>query len=843
MEKEKCRGDAVAVLTLLERVESMGDERGEDETLVQAACTHSREKFHYALSPATARHVLSVLPDDIRRAFRERPFVFLKACWIYDHAPGFLAYDKSDESARESLVTDICRRLLREVAAGRGGAVASRPAGPMWRVRQTTFWGRDDFDPTRLLTRCAAMNLEGLEIGVDFHPFNPARLLPEEFSPAMRRQLRDVAATLNLAIDIHSPIIGPYSPVPIPAGGSQNFYAPVAAMELQLETVDLAVDLGAEALVFHLVSSGCQEDMARLVRRAEGSDLRVTFENYCQTPELQSSAWFLARLDEILELLPPDVAARNFGVTLDSGHMNIEGEDPIVAAVEVGEWCRSRGDVYLRMHATDNYGLLLFSPPAFSADVHGSVSGRGIDNPLVIQVLRSLGVPVRVVAEQIKPLTEADLQAIHTAQTCDLPLDYEGYAARGVERLASIELGAFLKVETIRSKPHQFIAGIAGVQALREYMVFRTIQDKKHLSVDEAMRISTEFMQMGEVLRNELTTYIDDLLMPVQAESGIIEKSQLDLICQNINGALFWTMSSDLMSQIFADDATYSAGMAVCRQGESGDRMYFVKTGSAGVFINGDRVATLNAGEIFGEITLFYNICRSATVVAECDGTVVGALDRKGLEHLLKESDHGAFDMVFRLYQTLPARLRNMNDKYSAAIQTLEMMRGDSRKAIADVDEMARASFDMGPEMLVRLSPGEARQMYEEVIEYDEGATIFRKGDEADGLYLVLKGSLAIFSQHDASDNGREILLSELQEGEFFGEISLIDGKQRSATARTLSPCRIGFMSRDGFDRFINSGTSLALRFMSHVCLLLFRRILRLDGVYSRVKAEIQAGS
>jgi hypothetical protein len=84
--------------------------------------------------------------------------------------------------------------------------------------------------------------------------------------------------------------------------------------------------------------------------------------------------------------------------------------------------------------------------------------------------------------------------------------------------------------------PYQFLAGFLGVQALKEHLVYRRIQTKKHLSVEEAKRISEDFTQMPRGLKRDLTAYIDDLLLPIQSENGTVQKTQVDLIsaCTNI---------------------------------------------------------------------------------------------------------------------------------------------------------------------------------------------------------------------------------------------------------------------------------------------------------------------
>jgi len=64
--------------------------------------------------------------------------------------------------------------------------------------------------------------------------------------------------------------------------------------------------------------------------------------------------------------------------------------------------------------------------------------------------------------------------------------------------------------------------------------------------------------------------------------------------------------------------------------------------------------------------------------------------------------------------------------------------------------------------------------------EYSSKAWVFREGDAADGAYVVLDGSVRIFK----SRNGHDTTLATLKQGDIFGEMALLDGKPRSASAR-----------------------------------------------------------
>lgn len=86
---------------------------------------------------------------------------------------------------------------------------------------------------------------------------------------------------------------------------------------------------------------------------------------------------------------------------------------------------------------------------------------------------------------------------------------------------------------------------------------------------------------------------------------------------------------------------SYSAGTTIIRQGEPGDSMFVVESGSVAIedFSQGKRIATLAEGDVFGEMSLVTGAPRSATAVAESD-TTVWLLLKEDFDRLIKHSPH-----------------------------------------------------------------------------------------------------------------------------------------------------------------------------------------------------------
>src|SRR6202035_1774867 len=83
---------------------------------------------------------------------------------------------------------------------------------------------------------------------------------------------------------------------------------------------------------------------------------------------------------------------------------------------------------------------------------------------------------------------------------------------------------------------------------------------------------------------------------------------------------------------------------------------------------------------------------------------------------------------------------------------------------------------------------------YLTIHDYPRSATIFRNGDPGDAMYLIDVGKVRI-SITDA--DGAVVTLAELGAGDFFGEMSILDGHGRSANATALEDARLAKLTRD----------------------------------------------
>ena len=76
---------------------------------------------------------------------------------------------------------------------------------------------------------------------------------------------------------------------------------------------------------------------------------------------------------------------------------------------------------------------------------------------------------------------------------------------------------------------------------------------------------------------------------------------------------------------------------------------------------------------------------------------------------------------------------------------------------------------------------------YHEVRTYEDREIVVREGEESREMFVIRDGQVEIYKQHE----GREMRLALLTRGSFFGEMSLLEGLPRSASARSVGNSRL----------------------------------------------------
>ena len=119
---------------------------------------------------------------------------------------------------------------------------------------------------------------------------------------------------------------------------------------------------------------------------------------------------------------------------------------------------------------------------------------------------------------------------------------------------------------------------------------------------------------------------------------------------------------------------------------------------------------------------------------------------------------------------------------------------------------------------------------------------VCRKVDAADGLYLLFSGLLQAV---DIAEDGREIGLNLIKPGNFFGELSVIDGHPRSAHVIALQLSTVGVIPQNAAREVFYKLPATAEAMMKHLAALVrnlsaFRALLAIPNAQQRVYALLQ---
>ena len=102
-------------------------------------------------------------------------------------------------------------------------------------------------------------------------------------------------------------------------------------------------------------------------------------------------------------------------------------------------------------------------------------------------------------------------------------------------------------------------------------------------------------------------------------------------------------------------------------------------------------------------------------------------------------------------------------------------------------------------------------------VAFDEGDAMVREGEEDGRFYLLLEGTARVMQ-------GRRTV-AQLGAGDYFGEISVIDGEPRSATVLAASPVRALTLARWNFRPLLDEHPAIARKVLLEMC----RRVRELD--------------
>jgi CRP/FNR family transcriptional regulator, cyclic AMP receptor protein len=98
---------------------------------------------------------------------------------------------------------------------------------------------------------------------------------------------------------------------------------------------------------------------------------------------------------------------------------------------------------------------------------------------------------------------------------------------------------------------------------------------------------------------------------------------------------------------------------------------------------------------------------------------------------------------------------------------------------------------------------------------YEDGDQIFAKGDPGNSMMAVLRGRISITAP---SPDGRQVVLTTMRDGDVFGEIALLDGKERTADATAAADCELLVVPRHSLLSLLDRHPELCIDFLVVLC-------------------------
>ena len=97
---------------------------------------------------------------------------------------------------------------------------------------------------------------------------------------------------------------------------------------------------------------------------------------------------------------------------------------------------------------------------------------------------------------------------------------------------------------------------------------------------------------------------------------------------------------------------------------------------------------------------------------------------------------------------------------------------------------------------------------------YESGEFIFLEDSEGEQCFFVIQGSVKVTR---LSKDGREVILAMLNEGEFFGEMALLDGESRSANVIALEETEVLTLNREDFLVVLQDYPQIAIQLLKEM--------------------------
>lgn len=120
---------------------------------------------------------------------------------------------------------------------------------------------------------------------------------------------------------------------------------------------------------------------------------------------------------------------------------------------------------------------------------------------------------------------------------------------------------------------------------------------------------------------------------------------------------------------------------------------------------------------------------------------------------------------------------------------------------------------------------------------YLTGEYIFYQGDPGIGLYVIREGEVQIVR---SGDNGVDVNLATFSKGDFFGELALVDGEKRSASAVAKTDVKAAVFFKPDLDEFIEKYPKKGIKILNGISNIIATRLRTLNEDFFSLQSERQ---
>ncbi len=300
-----------------------------------------------------------------------------------------------------------------------------------------------------------------------------------------------------------------------------------------------------------------------------------------------------------------------------------------------------------------------------------------------------------------------------------------------------------------------------------------------------------------------------------------------------------------------AREEHFEAGERIFGFGDKGGDIYLLEKGRVKILrptSYGDfPLGSLAAGSIFGEVNFILPGERNGDAVAAADCRGI-RLDGTRLEAVLEEQPALGVSVYWSFWHGLAQKLRGANEQLrtffaaDAGSDTLHGLRQDRRVEAGAVDVASGDKIELLREQGLSGAELETLANFSNVKRYPGGTFLFHEGDEGHEMYVVLEGQVMISK---FIPGGGEEALAILDRGDFFGEMSLIDGEPRSADAKAFGgPVTVVTFDDETLNEIMAMDAGAARDFMLLLCRLICKRLREIDEKITgwRIMAGVAPG-